>query len=91
MEPEDLTVIGHVGDLLVDIYAVNTTHIYILSPCSTTAARLLTPAGMDAQSQRSRCAISRGEYSIFNLFSTHYLESEKADVSQKCEKTAAKL
>ena len=25
-------------------YAVNTTHIYILPPCSTTAARLLTPA-----------------------------------------------
>lgn len=35
-------------------------HIYILPPCSTTAARVLNPAGMTAQSQRSRCAISRG-------------------------------
>lgn len=44
VKPEDLAVIGHVGDLLVDIYAVNTTHIYILPPCSTTAASLLNLA-----------------------------------------------
>ena len=60
MEPEDLTVIGHTGDLLVDIYARNLTHIYILPQCSTTAARVLNPAGMDAQFERLRCAISRG-------------------------------
>ena len=40
MEPEDLTVIGHTGDLLADIYARNLTHIYILPQCSTTAARV---------------------------------------------------
>ena len=60
MEPEDLTVIGHTGDLLVDIYARNLTHIYILPQCSTTAARVLNPAGMDAQFERLRCAISCG-------------------------------
>ena len=60
MEPEDLTVIGHAGDLLVDIYARNLTHIYILPQCSMTAARVLNPAGMDAQFERLRCAISRG-------------------------------
>ena len=60
MEPEDLAVIGHTGDLLVDIYARNLTHIYILPQCSTTAARVLNPAGMDAQFERLRCAISRG-------------------------------
>ena len=36
MEPEDLTVIGHTGDLLVDIYARNLTHIYISPPVSYT-------------------------------------------------------
>ena len=60
MEPEDLAVIGHTGDLLVDIYARNLTHIYILPQCSTTAARVLNPAGMDAQFERLRCTISRG-------------------------------
>lgn len=60
MEPEDLTVIGHAGDLLVDIYARNLTHIYILPQCSMTAARVLNPAGMDAQFERLRCAISHG-------------------------------
>ena len=35
-------------------------HIYILPQCSTTAARVLNPAGMDAQFERLRCAISRG-------------------------------
>ena len=60
MEPEDLAVIGHTGDLLADIYARNLTHIYILPQCSTTAARVLNPAGMDAQFERLRCAISRG-------------------------------
>ena len=35
-------------------------HIYILPPCSTPAARLLNPAGTDAQSQRSRCATLGG-------------------------------
>ena len=60
MEPEDLAVIGHTGDLLADIYARNLTHIYFLPQCSTTAARVLNPAGMDAQFERLRCAISRG-------------------------------
>lgn len=64
MEPEDLAVIGHTGDLLVDIYARNLTHIYILPQCSTTAARVLNPAGMDAQFERSRCEISRGILTI---------------------------
>ena len=66
MEPEDLAVIGHTGDLLVDIYARNLTHIYILPQCSTTAARVLNPAGMDAQFERLRCAISCGILSLFN-------------------------
>ena len=35
-------------------------HIYILPQCSTTAARVLNSTGMDVQSHRSRCAISRG-------------------------------
>ena len=35
-------------------------HIYILPQCSTTAARVLNLAGMDAQFERLRCAISRG-------------------------------
>ena len=39
---------------------LNTVHIYILPCCSTTAARVLNPAGMDAQFERLRCAISRG-------------------------------
>ena len=60
IEPEDLAVIGHTGDLLADIYARNLTHIYFLPQCSTTAARVLNPAGMDAQFERLRCAISRG-------------------------------
>ena len=60
MEPEDLAVIGHTGDLLADIYARNLMHIYILPQCLTTAARVLNPAGMDAQFERLRCAISRG-------------------------------
>lgn len=60
MEPEDLTVIGHVGDLLKDIFVRRMTHIYILPLCSTLAAMLLNPAGKGAQSQRSRCAILGG-------------------------------
>ena len=35
-------------------------HIYILPQCSTTAASVLNSAGMDAQFERSCCAISRG-------------------------------
>lgn len=58
--PSTAALIGHTGDLLVDIYARNLTHIYILPQCSTTAARVLNPAGMDAQFERLRCAISRG-------------------------------
>ena len=60
MEPENLTVIGHIGNLLVDINAVNATHIYILPQRSTPTARLLNPAGTDAQLKRSRCAMSGG-------------------------------
>ena len=40
--------------------------IYILPQCSTTAARVLNPAGTDAQFVRSRCAISRGILKGFN-------------------------
>ena len=39
-------------------------HIYILPQCSTTAASVLNSAGMDAQFERSCCAISRGILSI---------------------------
>ena len=42
-------------------------HIYILPPCSTTAARVLNPVGMDAQFGRSRCAISRGILSKYRF------------------------
>ena len=35
-------------------------HICILPQCSTTAASVLNSAGMDAQFERSCCAISRG-------------------------------
>lgn len=69
MESEDLAVIGHTGDLLVDIYARNLTHIYILPQCSTTAARVLNPAGMDAQFERLRCAISCGILILAHLIS----------------------
>ena len=60
MEPEDLTVIGHVGDLLEDIYVRSMTHIYILPLCSMLAAMLLNSAGKGAQSQRSKCPIPGG-------------------------------
>ena len=83
MEPEDLAVIGHTGDLLVDIYARNLTHIYILPQCSTTAARVLNPAGMDAQFERLRCAISRG---ILNLRSTPDWAEAQEEVIQRMEK-----
>ena len=52
-------------------------HIYILPPCSTTAARMLNPAGIPAQSQRSRCSISRG---ILNLAELLYKYDRKAAV-----------
>ena len=39
-------------------------HIYILPQCSTTAASVLNSAGMDAQFERSCCAISRGILNI---------------------------
>ena len=39
-------------------------HIYILPQCSTTAASVLNSAGMDAQFERSCCAISRGILTI---------------------------
>lgn len=65
VEPETLTVIGHVGNLLADIYAKNLTQIYILPWCSTPAASLLNSAGDGAQFVRSWCAISGG------ILSTH--------------------
>ena len=58
MEPEDLAVIGHNGDLLVEFAPQNAVHIYILPLRSKAAANLLDLAGMTAQSQRPRCAIS---------------------------------
>lgn len=60
MESEDLSVIGHIGDLLVDICASNATHIYILPWCSVPAARLFNPTGIGTHFERSRCAISGG-------------------------------
>ena len=46
-------------------------HIYILPQCSTTAARVLNSAGMDAQFERLRCAISRGILTIAQPFFMH--------------------
>ena len=43
-------------------------HIYILPQCSTTAASVLNSAGMDAQFERSCCAISRGILSPMTIF-----------------------
>ena len=43
-------------------------HIYILPQCSTTAASVLNSAGMDAQFERSCCAISRGILNIYLFF-----------------------
>ena len=42
-------------------------HIYILPQCSTTAASVLNSAGMDAQFERSCCAISRGILNNINV------------------------
>ena len=46
-------------------------HIYILPQCSTTAASVLNSAGMDAQFERSCCAISRGI--LINALEVHEL------------------
>lgn len=80
VEPEDLTVIGHVGDLLADIYARNLMHIYILPWCSTPAAAMLNSAGDDAQSQRLRCAILGGILTcrVFDEFNKNWRKSHVA-------------
>ena len=58
VEPEDLTVIGHTGDLLADIYADSTTHIYIYRgaqrqrrDCSIPPEWMLNSSSRGAQSQ----------------------------------------
>ena len=94
MEPEDLAVIGHTGDLLVDIYARNLTHIYILPQCSTTAARVLNPAGMDAQFERLRCAISRGILSRtggLNMNTNYIIETKNLTKQYGSQKSVADL
>ena len=53
-------------------------HIYILPQCSTPAASLLNLAGMPAQSQRLRCAISRGILNhLFQIIVSLADQSEK--------------
>ena len=52
---------------LVDIYTAQAVHIYILSHCSTAAAKVLNPAGTDAQSLRSRCSIPRGIFKVLDV------------------------
>ena len=51
MEPEDLAVIGHIGDLFVDIYTAKCgAYLHF------TAMRNV--CGEDAQSRRNECSIS---------------------------------
>ena len=78
VEPEDLTVIGHTGDLLADICTAENGAYLHFTACSTPAARLLlNPAGMDAQFERSRCAISGGILKGRKLY--------RVDESGKCK------
>ena len=51
MEPEDLAVIGHIGDLLVDIYTAK-CDAYL--PFSA----VINDSGEGAQSRRNDCSIS---------------------------------
>ncbi len=54
---EDLTVIGHICDLLADIYAAKTVHIYIL-PSLDSGSQL-------AQPSRNDCSISEGHIGVY--------------------------
>jgi hypothetical protein len=50
VEPEDLTVIGHIGDLLADIYAAeNGAYLHFTA--------MLNASGETAQSRRNGCSI----------------------------------
>jgi hypothetical protein len=50
VEPEDLTVIGHIGDLLADIYAAeNGAYLHFTA--------MLNASGETAQSRRNECSI----------------------------------
>ena len=64
MEPEDLTVIGHTGDLLADIYAAeNGAYLHFTA--------MLNAHGETAQSRRNGCSIRTVE--VRNLGrNTHY-------------------
>ena len=66
VKPEDLTVIGHVGDLLADIYAAKRR--------ISTFYRMLNASGEPAQSRRNGCSISAVE--VRNLKrNTHFLHT----------------
>ena len=62
-------------------------HIYILPQCSTTAARLLNPAGTSAQFERSKCAISGG---ILTELTAEILHTfiQRIEVGARAEKKA---
>lgn len=61
-------------------------HIYILPQCSTTAASVLNSAGMDAQFERSCCAISRGILKLFNFGTRREVSAVQAFGFQGAEK-----
>ena len=60
MESENLTVIGHTGDLLVDIYTAKCDAYLHFTAVLNDGGKRANSAGMDAQFERSCCAISRG-------------------------------
>jgi hypothetical protein len=71
VEPEDLTVIGHIGDLLADIYAAeNGAYLHFTA--------MLNASGETAQSRRNECSIRTVE--VRNLGrNTQRLFSEEPD------------
>ena len=75
MEPEDLTVIGHTGDLLADIYTAKYgayLHFTVL----------LNDGGKGAQSRRNGCSICAVE--VCNLErNTHINPAFRSDVGLK--------
>ena len=62
-------------------------HIYILPQCSTTAASVLNSAGMDAQFERSCCAISRGILTYELKKKQTVLENQAAQLAELKERT----
>lgn len=68
---EDLTVVGHTGDLFIDIYARNLTHIYFYRSAqrrrqgrSILLEQMLNLSGQGAQ--------SGAEYSVYVKAARHY-------------------